>query len=263
MGGLFFCFRRSRLSISSSAPPVASSASLCDAPGWEIGWRDEFDTFDASTWVKDVRGPGDSRTRDAAARAENVWVADGALVIEADAAWTGSAWTNLTAGAVRSTVGFRGPARVCVVARLPGGGNGVWPAHWLMPLDDSCWPCHGELDIMEMIDADGVLHGTYHWCANATCGDGPAHLSDTFQTPVALDGWHEFAVEFGPGAARFAVDGAFYGSVAPDALLWNTSYYAILNTAIGGPWPRPPDAATTFPNYHRIDAIRVAYPKAV
>ena len=93
-----------------SRASVASSASLCDAPGWEIGWRDEFDTFDASTWVKDVRGPGDSRTRDAAARAENVWVADGALVIEADAAWTGSAWTNLTAGAVRSTVGFRGPA---------------------------------------------------------------------------------------------------------------------------------------------------------
>ena len=92
-----------------SSTSVASSASLCDAPGWEIGWRDEFDTFDASTWVKDVRGPGDSRTRDAAARAENVWVADGALVIEADAAWTGSAWTNLTAGAVRSTVGFRGP----------------------------------------------------------------------------------------------------------------------------------------------------------
>ena len=95
---------------SAASSSVASSASLCDAPGWEIGWRDEFDTFDASTWVKDVRGPGDSRTRDAAARAENVWVADGALVIEADAAWTGSAWTNLTAGAVRSTVGFRGPA---------------------------------------------------------------------------------------------------------------------------------------------------------
>ena len=91
---------------------------------------------------------------------------------------------------------------------------------------------------------------------------GAGDLSESFLRYKTndLDGSSRSTIR---AAARFAVDGAFYGSVAPDALLWNTSYYAILNTAIGGPWPRPPDAATTFPNYHRVDAIRVAYPTAV
>jgi beta-glucanase (GH16 family) len=30
---------------------------------------------------------------------------------------------------------WKGPAKACVSAILPGigGGNGIWPAHWMMP----------------------------------------------------------------------------------------------------------------------------------
>lgn len=43
------------------------------------------------------------------------------------------------------------------------GGQGLWPAHWMMPNDASCDPDEGEMDILEMIDGDGIAHGTYHW----------------------------------------------------------------------------------------------------
>ena len=246
---------------------AAAAASLCDQAGWHVDWTEDFDALDENVWTLDVGPPGDSRTRDAEATADSCYVEDGALVIRSTGAWNGSAVENMTSGAVESKRGFRGPARVCVRARLPGaagGGRGVWPAHWLMPRDASCWPCHGEIDVMEMIDGDGRLHGTYHWCLNRTCGEGPRHLSSTSFLQLPDDtwssAWHEYAVEYSTEGIRFAFDGEFYFTVAADALLWNTSYYVILNTALGGPWPQQPDETTTFPAFHLVDSVRVAHP---
>ena len=35
------------------------------------------------------------------------------------------------------------------------------------------------------------------------------------------------------------------------------NFYMILNTALGGPWPRPVNDDTIFPVYHRIDKVTV------
>jgi len=259
-----------------SSSSTLSAASLCDtAAGWTRAWSDEFEGDSlASWWQKDVRGPGDSRTRDAAALAGNVYLdGNGSLVIQSNASWTGGGWTNLTSGAV-ATQGkrsFLGPARICVRAKLPGGagaGAGIWPAHWLMPDDSSCWPCHGEIDIMEMVNGDGQLHGTYHWCLNQTCGGAAAtHKSVTGQTTLPADwadAWHEYAVEYSSDHVVFYIDGRAYSnhSAASGCLLWETPYYVILNTAVGGPWPRAPDKSTAFPTWHYVDYVRVAQPFA-
>jgi len=34
--------------------------------------------------------------------------------------------------------------------------------------------------------------------------------------------------------------------------------YVLLNTAVGGPWPGPPNGNTQFPTYHYIDYVAVA-----
>ena len=116
-----------------------------------------------------------------------------------------------------------------------------------------------------MINGDAVNRGTYHWCANQTCGDGPAHFSTGSSRNVSdwADAYHEYAVEYSPAGVRWAFEGEFYFA-APEGLFWNTSYYVILNTAVGGPedWPGPPDATTVFPTYHRIDYVRVASPSS-
>ena len=52
-------------------------------------------------------------------------------------------------------------------------GQGIWPAHWMMPDNKACWPSNGEIDIMEMVNGDGITHATYHWRERETggCGD--------------------------------------------------------------------------------------------
>lgn len=247
-------------------------SSFCVEPGWVTSWADDFNgvELDATTWTKDVRGPGNSRTRDAAAIADSVWVANGALTIRTDAAWDGARWRNLTSGAVQSRgrLSWRGRHRVCVAAKLPGSGrgrgDGIWPAHWLLPDNDACWPCNGELDIMEMINADGVLRGTYHWCLNGTCGSGPTHKHEGYTIKLPSDwprAWHEYAVEFdGRDVVHWAIDGMVYGRVSGAARFFDVPYYVILNTAVGGPWPRPPHEDTVFPSLHLVDYVRVAEP---
>ena len=261
---------------SPSETSPAASASFCDQSGWSVVWSDEFDgpSINTSAWQIDDHLPaGNSRTRAALALAGHSYVEDGHLVLRSNATWTGTDWTNLTSGAIESVgkVSFQGIHRVCVSAKLPGGaggGDGIWPAHWMMPDDKSCWPCHGEIDIMEMIRGDGILHGTYHWCVNQTCGDGPQHLSSGGQTKMPADwatAWHEFGVEYSQSGIKFALDGEVYHSPPSSSIFWahTTPYYVILNTAVGGPWPGPPSANTTFPAYHQIDYVRVAEPTSV
>lgn len=246
--------------------PVHSWNSFCDSSGWQQEWADEFDTFDSDSWTKDVGPPpkwGDSKVRDASALPGNVYIEDGALVMKTQAEWKDGAWTNITSGAVDSKGkrSWSGRTRVCVSAKLPGGGqgagHGIWPAHWLMPDDSSCWPCHGEIDIMEMINGDGKLRGTYHW--GSASGDNHKQGTDQKLSEDWANEWHEYAVEYdGSSYARFAFDGKVYGTVKDGPEFHNVPYYAILNTAVGGGWPKPPDENTVFPTWHHVDYVRVA-----
>eukprot|EP01051_Picozoa_sp_SAG22_P004674 SAG22_NODE_257_length_13543_cov_26.100417_12_plen_219_part_00 len=206
------------------------------------------------------------------------------------------------------------PLRVCVKARLPGGGGGpkctcpdglqltsaelegcpgkgLRPAHWLLPdLPDSqcCWagaPCckttctggHAEVDIMEMLNSDGVLHGTYITGPNC----GPETIAKSGFKFVG-DSWgetdHEFSVELGTDHVAFALDGEVYTNLSKAAHTvenggsWanysNTEasgfwprwrYYVLLNTALGFQPGNAnnPDAHTQLPALHSIDYVRV------
>jgi beta-glucanase (GH16 family) len=149
---------------------AAAAPSFCAASGWDIEFSEEFDgdSLNASRWtVLNATRENDSSCRDARCLASNVAVAGGALRLTARR--EASAWANFTTGAVNSqgkvfwNATPASPWRLCVSGALPGGGGagaGLWPAFWLMPNDDSCWPDHGELDILEMINGDGIAHAT-------------------------------------------------------------------------------------------------------
>eukprot|EP00035_Acanthoeca_spectabilis_P018892 m.406613 g.406613 ORF g.406613 m.406613 type:complete len:269 (+) comp16795_c5_seq18:7935-8741(+) len=250
--------------------------SFCDNPGYQVVWRDEFTgpTLNKSSWTTDFQG-NDSRVRDSQGTAENVYIEDGHLVLRSQRqAMNGYEFTS---GAVQTQGlhSWKGPARACVSAALPGGGggNGIWPAHWMMPDDKSCWPSHGEIDIMEMVNGDGILHSTYHWQPNGWCGDKPfPHPSVSAEITIGPD-WataqHEYAVEYGPDHIHYALDGVVFETITTanqssknkdHVMFFDTPYYMILNTAVGGPWPKPVDKTTILPTYHKIDYVRIAQP---
>lgn len=260
----------------------AHAASYCDEAGWTQVWGDEFNspTLDSSKWTI-THGKNGGQLRDAWGLASNVAVVGGALLLTSHKEHpTESPDFNFTSGAVVSKdKGFWKGAdntRVCVMAKLPGRdgstSNGVWPAHWMMPNDNSCWPDHGEIDIMEMIDGDGQSHATYHWDSGypGTNCTGPANnvqVGDQVTVDTWRSEWHEYAVEYtSSSTVTFVVDGQVVSTVTPDSEAQGhkaqffpaTPYYLILNTAIGGPWPKPVDDKTVFPAVHSIDWVHVS-----
>lgn len=89
-----------------------------------------------------------------------------------------------------------------------------------------------------------------------------------------FDTWHEYAIEYGDGEhLTFALDGVVYQTLTTNTtsdpitstpqlveFYDDMPFFIILNTAIGGPWPAPPNASTVFPTYHRIDYVRISQP---
>ena len=252
----------------------AIARSFCEDPNFQIVFREEFDepTLNASRWtVRNASTPNDSSCRDARCMASNVELSGGMLRLTARE--EASAWAKYTTGAIESRdkafwQATGGSAwRMCVFGSLPGGrgtGAGYWPAFWMMPNDPSCWPDHGELDIMEQINGEQRVYATYHTspAAGGTCKG--VDKSEGGSLELATADFNEYAVEVnGDGSFVFVYNGDLvhaYNSTAGLPLHVNP-WYLILNFAIGGPWPQPPNASTVFPAVVSVDYVRVAVGK--
>lgn len=142
-------------------------------------------------------------------------------------------------------------------------GAGLWPAFWMMGtnIDDVGWPNNGEIDIMEIIGSEPyTLYGTVH---------GPGYHSEngpggeTTNSSKWEDAFHLFAVEWSPWEIVWTVDGRRYHSVTPDDIpegadwVFDHPYYLLLNLAVGGVWPGPPNSSTRFPAKMLVDYVRV------
>jgi beta-glucanase (GH16 family) len=149
-------------------------------------------------------------------------------------------------------------------ARVPAG-VGCWPAFWAVGsnITTAGWPACGEIDIMEWVGQTpshikGSLHASGYsggQSLNADCVlPGNASYSDAY---------HVFAVDWYPDQVVFSMDGAVYEvrkmSGIPAGSQWpfDLPFFIILNFAVGGDWPGPPNSSTVFPQDFRIDYVRV------
>jgi beta-glucanase (GH16 family) len=137
-----------------------------------------------------------------------------------------------------------------VRAKLPKG-QGLWPAIWLMPSDHLSRP---EIDIMEMLGhAPDVLEMHYHFEVN---GEKRSLGQDRKVADLSAD-WHDFAVDWGPEAIIWYLDGKEVWRIEEKAIISNEPMYLILNLAVGGEWPGDPDETTVFPARMEIDHVRI------
>ena len=151
--------------------------------------------------------------------------------------------------------------------KLPEG-QGTWPAFWTLGnnIATDKWPACGEQDIMEHINAPtpdwiaGSLHG-----AN---GDTTAHYTDSPTRSFSAASWHTYGMLWSKGKISFYVDSPFdiYTTNTPadfnrPGAVWpfdsGNAFYLLLNLAIGGDWPKAPDATTKFPAEMLVDYIRI------
>lgn len=251
----------------STTPPPAS--------GWTLSWSDEFNGADGSApdstkWGYDLGGGGwgNNELECYTNRLENAQVQGGNLVISTlhEPSFLCSDnnvrdYTSarlLTKGKFSQTYG-RFEARIKIPA-----GQGMWPAFWMLGnnIDLVSWPACGEIDVMENIGLEPAkIYGSIH---------GPGYiggvgLSQTYTLSSGnfSDDFHVYAVEWEKNIVRFYVDSAFYGSFTPNQLpqgaVWEFDhpFFLILNLAVGGDWPGPPDNTTVFPQTMLVDYVRV------
>lgn len=241
-------------------------------------WEDNFDVDgapDASKWAfeigdgtaQGIPGWGNNELQYYTDRPENVSVENGVLKISArQESFEGSGYTSarlITKGLFQQKYG-RFEARV----KLPTG-QGLWPAFWLLGDDSNgdIWPQIGEIDVMEYLgDEPTQIFGTIHgpqYSGGESISKEFVLEADRFDT-----GFHIFGIEWTPDFINFYVDDKLYQTLKPSDVEEETNgegewvfndreFYMILNMAVGGNLPGPPNADTMFPQTMYVDYVRV------
>jgi len=244
--------------------------------GYKLVWSDEFngsdgESPDSSKWTYDAGGNGwgNNELEYYTNRTQNAQTKGGNLVITAQKEiFTGSdgVTRNYTSARLKTQGLFsRAYGRFEARIKIPAG-QGMWPAFWMLGNDitSNGWPRCGEVDIMENVGMEpGTVHGSLH---------GPSTIGRTsdatasFSLPAGqnfADDFHLYAVEWEPGTVRFYVDADLYATFTssrwPAGSTWvfDHAFFIILNVAVGGDWPGPPDRTTVFPQQMLVDYVRV------
>ncbi|MEU4209622.1 glycoside hydrolase family 16 protein [Streptomyces sp. NPDC026206] len=252
-----------------------------DAPAaWRLVWADEFRgpaqrRPDRSKWVFDRGGEpqwGNHEWQYYTDRPRNVSLdGHGNLALTArheKVRVRGKSCTfgpcDITSGRIKTKGRFaRAYGRFEARIKIPRG-KGLWPAFWMLGAnsDKVTWPANGEIDVMEALGRQpGIVHGAIH---------GPGFVAQGIETHTALprgrslsDGFHTYRVDWMPGRVTWYLDGKPYGTADAGQLkrgqkwVFDHPHYLLLNLAVGGDWPGPPDASTPFPARMLVDYVRV------
>lgn len=135
-------------------------------------------------------------------------------------------------------------------------GQGIWPAFWMLGSNEAAvgWPQCGEIDLMELVNVGSQYHVNLH-------GPG-ADLESSGPIADLATGFHDYWMNRVPDSVTIGVDGTTLGEFTPSSLppdspwVFNGPMYALLNVAVGGDWPGPPNASTPFPSTMVIDWLR-------
>jgi beta-glucanase (GH16 family) len=160
--------------------------------------------------------------------------------------------------------------RIEIRAAVPEA-QGFWPAAWLLGNNIATvnWPACGEQDVLERVNAaqtpdwnESSIHGT-----GFTGGTG---LGADYFFPSGQNAsqWHTYAMAWAQGHVTYYVDGhpvpPGFNTASISGLpgaVWpfddGQSNFILLNLAIGGDFPGPPDNTTPFPAEMLVDYVRI------
>jgi beta-glucanase (GH16 family) len=262
----------------SGCPKSSNKPSQPPNSQWKLVWRDEFSAPDGSTpdpkkWTYDIGvggdGWGNHELEYYTNRPQNAQIKDGNLVVTAlRETYAGAEGTSRNYTSTRlKTLGLFAQTYGRLEARIKiPAGQGMWPAFWMLGnnIETVGWPKCGEIDIMENIGKEpATVHGSLHSSSTVA---GTSDFTGGFNLPdgqtLASD-FHLYAVEWEPGVVRFYIDSNLYATKAasewPAGGAWSFDhpYFLLLNLAVGGDWPGPPNDATVFPKQMLVDYVRV------
>jgi len=285
------------LGLLSAAAPTHAHA---DEEGWKLVWSDEFDgdRLDDAKWTyaADCGGGGNDERQCYVFSPQTVSVGGGVLKLTTikrktqglTNPWAGPTGPMKTGDYASGKILTKGKAswlygRIEARARVPGG-QGVWPAIWMMPERGAYggWPRSGEIDILETVNLgapcgsceggrENRIFGTIHFAGDAA--GAHRQVSTATPMPASPTGFHVYAVEWSPEAIVWFVDGQRYAEAKAaqwkrdekgeaTAAPFDQPFHLILNLAFGGRWPESANAKgvdeTALPATMEVDWVRVS-----
>jgi hypothetical protein len=162
-----------------------------------------------------------------------------------------------------------------VVARIKmPAGQGIWPSFWMLGADyaDVGWPQSGEIDMMELVNTGSTYHVTLHgpqvWDTGETTdyyGGGEASGKVVgVQGPIddLSSDYHDYWMKWRENNIVIGVDDQTLAVFTPDDLpegaVWkfNQPMFVVMQVAVGGTWPGPPDGTTPWPATMSVDSFQ-------
>ena len=253
---------------------VANNSPVTPGGALRLVWSDEFNAarLDPEAWYFES-GDGSQYGIPGWGNNELQWylpdsaeLRNGTLVITArKESQSGKSYTSARIN-TRDRFAFR-HGRIEARIRMPKG-QGLWPAFWLLPQDNAygTWAASGEIDIVEATNpgatGGNTIYGTLHYG-----GQFPNNVLSGEQYGVATDvtaDFHTYVLEWDQAEIRwyvdsilFAVRNTWFTTAAPFPAPFDQRFYILLNLAVGGNFPGPPDASTLFPVTMEVDYVRV------
>lgn len=151
--------------------------------------------------------------------------------------------------------------------------TGSWPAFWMIgsSISRSGWPMSGEIDIVEMINDEEIVHSTIHYDSSHRFDGrkpkhsqlGAAHLP-AYKSRLD-DQFHVYELIHTNTHLMFLLDGQLFYliDIASNPVLKRTfvnednPFFLVLNLAIGGDWPGFEIDQEALPSSMIVDWVRV------
>ena len=248
-------------------------------PHWKATWSDDFNTFDNTKWVKadycDHGGAPHLHLK------ENVWVANGCLVIRTDnnkvncpsPAPVPTAWScgsckqgihNYTSGYVESRHTYNtrfgyieGRFKLPYMSKpnpnpTTGYGYGLWPSFWTFIGDGVSGASNvAEIDIFEMLGklpSNTITTNTHRFYSNDV-----DHYQETVLTNFTYTDWHTYSIEWDANKIIWYVDGKIIRTLTNHNII--DPIRIILGNGIDK--DHLPPTSPSFTEYMYVDYIKV------
>lgn len=242
-------------------PAAFIISSQINAQEYQLVWSDEFENEISRDWTYDV---GDACDKPAGCgwgnkerqwyQPDNATVEDGVLKITAkfDGKYTS---TRMKTQGLQSFTYGRIEARMKIPAY-----KGSFPAFWMLGdnIDEVGWPACGEVDIMEHVNVEDVIHGNIHYRPDTV------DYGNNGGTSKELDytQYHVYRVDITPESITWYIDEEVFHTVSiKDGVNGTEEFhlpkFIIINHAVGGNWPGWDIEFEKLPASLDIDYVRV------